>query len=275
MLFSHSQVHRGRVVSSVCCAPARVSRSRSIYFRPGSQTRVFIESHYTHAQERTELCNFFARRKERDGIMRILLITDSHGKKMSEKLAALRDDVEIYPIVLPRRTIIVRGLYRDELQWIHEFDPEYVLSHMGHNDIVFHPEHNQHPLFITAAFHLQLEMAQEVSVNLPGAQIILSSMLPRVQGYDYTSEDAVRYNKIARRFAQMLTKESYSGLEPHYTPTLNRPFWDTISSAEGKQSYFDDGGLHLRHEGKLRLAREWMSVVEGLLHHGASECNDA
>ena len=198
--------------------------------------------------------------------MRILLIADSHGKKMSEKLAALRDDIEVFPVVLPRCTIVVRGLYRDELQWITEFDPEFVLSHMGHNDIVYHHEHNQHPLFITAAFHIQLEVAQEVSVNFPGAQIVLSSMLPRVQGYDYSCEDAIRYNKIARRYGQMLVKESYSGLEPHYVPTLNRPFWDTISSAEGKQSFFNDGGLHLNHEGKLILAREWMNVIESLNH---------
>ena len=130
--------------------------------------------------------------------------------------------------------------------------------------MVYHHEHNQHPLFITAAFHIQLEVAQEVSVNFPKARVVLSIMLPRVQGDDYSYEDAVRYNKIARRYGQMLMKESYSGLEPHYVPSLNRPIWDTISQAEGKQSLFDGGGLHLNREGKAVLAREWLSVMESL-----------
>jgi hypothetical protein len=197
-------------------------------------------------------------------IMRLLLITDSHGYEMEWELKAIRGSLDVFPMVLGRRTSRIRGKYRDELQEVINFDPQLVIMHMGHNDIVPHRIHNPRPLFVTAAFHQMMELAHEVSVNFPRAQMIISAMLPRGDGNGFTIEDARKYNRIARRFGQMLVKESYSDHPPIFMPVLNSNLWANVSQGVAERAMFDHGGLHLNTDGKSILANEWLDAIDCL-----------
>jgi hypothetical protein len=196
--------------------------------------------------------------------MKLLLVADLHGKNMQWELVGLKESLDVYPVVVARRTSTICGQYREELQDIVHYNPDMILMHMGHNDVVYHPEHNTSLLFITAAFHQQMELAYEISMNFPEAKLVISSMLPRGAGNGVTEEEARRYNRIAKRFGQMLVKESYSGEPPYFVTSLNRNIWESLSQAEANRSLFDFGRSHLTQAGKGVLARGWLEVMNTL-----------
>jgi hypothetical protein len=193
--------------------------------------------------------------------MKLLLITDSHGKRMQRELTDLIESLDVYSVIVPRPTSAIRGQYRAELWDIVQYDPSVIIMHMGHNDVVFHPDYNTSPLFITAAFHLQMELASEISTNFPAAKLIISSMLPRTDGGGVLEEEALSYNRVAKRFGQMLVKASYSGEAPYFVPAMNRGIWRSLSSAQANASLFDVGGLHLETIGKGVLAKGWVEMI--------------
>jgi lysophospholipase L1-like esterase len=196
--------------------------------------------------------------------MKVLLIADSHGYDMEWLLTGLGENIEVYTVVLGRGTSAIRGLYRDRLEEIVYFDPSVVLIHCGHNDISRHILHNTNPLFITAAFHLVMELALEVQANFPTATLVISSLLPRKAGNFYTVTDSLKYNKIAKRFGQMVNCEAglHNATSPEFRPSLNRNLWGRISRAEAKEALLDFGGLHLNSKGKVVLVNEWFSVMD-------------
>jgi hypothetical protein len=196
--------------------------------------------------------------------MKLLLVTDSHGKKMETELVRMRSSLEVYSVIVARRTSTIRGQYREELQHIIHFNPDLILMHMGHNDVVYHSEHNTSPLFITAAFHQQMELAYEITMNFPEAKLVISSMLPKTAGSGVTEKEARPYNRIAKRFGQMLVKESYSGEPPYFSTSMNKTIWASISQAVANTSLFDLGGLHLNQTGKRILAQGWLEAMDSL-----------
>ena len=110
---------------------------------------------------------------------------------------------------------------------------------------------------------MMMELAWEVTINFPQAKLVISSMLPRKAGNLFTASEALKYNNIAKKFGQMLTREARLDLltSPSFVPSLNRNIWGRISRAEAKESLFDFGGLHLTSEGKVVLAREWITAM--------------
>jgi hypothetical protein len=65
----------------------------------------------------------------------------------------------------------------------------------------------------------------------------------------------ISYNRIAKRFGQMLVKESYSGEPPYFSTSRNKAIWASLSQAVANTSLFDLGGLHLNQTGKGILAQ--------------------
>jgi hypothetical protein len=198
--------------------------------------------------------------------MKLLLVADSHGYELEWLLTGLGSDIEVFTVVLGRGTSAVRGLYRERLEEIVNFDPDTVVMHVGHNDISRHSVHNNNPLFITAAFHLVMELGLEIKMNFPSAGLIVSSLLPRKAGNFYSASDALKYNKIAKRFGQMVTREAGidSVTSPEFVPSLNRSVWGRISKAEARENLLDFGGLHLNSKGKVVLVQEWLGVIASM-----------
>jgi hypothetical protein len=184
--------------------------------------------------------------------MKLLLVSDSHGYEMQRILPTMMEGMDVFPVILGRGIAPIRGLYRELLQEVYYFDPELILMHMGHNDVTTHRVHNTNPLFVTAVFHMLREFAQEITANFPEARLIISSMLPRTAGSYFSDAEALSYNKIAKRYGQMLLQEARSDEETatRFVPSLNRNVWGRISKSEAKASLFDNGGLHLTNDGK-------------------------
>jgi hypothetical protein len=167
--------------------------------------------------------------------MRLLIVTDSHGYGMQSAM----EGIEVYPVVLGRTSAEIRGKYRQESAAIRHFDPSIILFHMGHNDVLRHPVCNTHPLFITSVYHMQLELVQECLTDYPAAKMVVSSMLPRVAGPRFTADEAKKYNRIAKRYGQMILRGSRLDYAPAYVSSLNRRMLGRISRAEAHANYFE------------------------------------
>ena len=112
--------------------------------------------------------------------------------------------------------------------------------------------------------------------SLPHAVRIGTRMLDRLScgkngGLQYVAESSwttfysgwgkQKYNRIAKRYGQMILRGSRLDYAPAYVPSLNRRMLGRISRAEAHANYFDFGGLHLNGNGKEALAHEWIGVI--------------
>jgi hypothetical protein len=111
--------------------------------------------------------------------MHLLLLADSHGKEMRPVLSVQAGlfepplTLEQFHIVRGRSIEIIRGDYRKQLADIIAFNPDRVLIHAGHNNMVRHDVFNRSPLFITAVVHMLLEFVVEVRASFPDAKIFV------------------------------------------------------------------------------------------------------
>jgi hypothetical protein len=188
--------------------------------------------------------------------MKLLLLTDSNGRHLDENIIAEIPSMNVMSVIEGGQIPSIRGVYRERLQEIVAFEPDVVVLHMGHNDLVVHHYHNTQPLFITAVYHMLMELKDEVRFNFPNASIFISSLLPRGSS-DYFSEDQTwRYNRIARRFGQMVVAGSNRD-DSGYLPMKNRSLWGRITQLESYRIRFDSGGLHLNPFGRIAIVTGW------------------
>jgi hypothetical protein len=136
--------------------------------------------------------------------MRVLILSDSHGRKMGSYLRHLDRHIDVRILSLGQKLPSVRGYYRSELRRIQRRIPDVVLIHLGHNDLMLHNKHNPDPLFITVVFHQILEFVAEIEHDLPRCKILVSSLLPRVPGDILGIYGTGQYNRMAYRFYKML-----------------------------------------------------------------------
>jgi lysophospholipase L1-like esterase len=195
------------------------------------------------------------------GIMRVLLITDSHGRGLSTKMEHYDTRLSVLNIRVVAKLSSVRGMYRRKLESIRDFLPDIMIFHLGHNDLVPHARHNPNPLFITAVVHQIQEFVIEVSTNLPDARIFVSSILPRVPANGFSINKAAGYNRLARRFGEIIrglgnkTGSMFMGI-------VNRSLWGRIARSEPLAgSFHHSDGLHLNPEGKKLLVRGWLRAL--------------
>ena len=189
--------------------------------------------------------------------MKLLLISDSHGRQLDEYIKREVPSMTVRTVMVPGKISEIRGQYREELQELVLFNPEVIVLHMGHNDLVAHWSHNTQPLFITAVFHMLMELKDEVHFNFPEATIFVSSTLPRVpDDYSFDGDRALRYNRIARRFGQMVCSGS-KRIPSYYHNLQNRGLWGRITQLAPNLMRFDAGGLHLSAFGKIALVSGW------------------
>jgi hypothetical protein len=166
--------------------------------------------------------------------------------------------LEQFHIVRGRSIEIIRGDYRKQLAEIIAFNPDHVLIHAGHNNMVRHDVFNRSPLFITAVFHMLLEFVVEVRASFPDAKIFVSTLLPRVSSRRLSNLQATQYNRLCKRFGQhLLTNQPIH----NYIAILNRPFWLRISLAEPNGQLLSPDGLHVTNVGRDVLAELWLIVM--------------
>jgi lysophospholipase L1-like esterase len=195
--------------------------------------------------------------------MRLLILSDSHGRGMCHAMESLDIGIQVMTVRKGRKIPSIRGLYRDKLRSIRRFRPDVVFIHVGHNDLVPHLQFNPRPLFITSIMHQVRELVQEVSVTLPGVYIVVSSILPRVIGDGLTASAVGRYNRLAKRFGEMVRSAS-RGPGAFFLCTVNRSMWGRIARYEPLTGYHKDDGLHLNAPGLRRLALGWLSLVNAI-----------
>jgi lysophospholipase L1-like esterase len=195
--------------------------------------------------------------------MRVLLISDSHGHGLAREMETLEHGLRVMTIRKGRKIPAIRGMYRDKLRSIRRFHPEVVYIHVGHNDLVPHTLLNPRPLFITSILHQVRELVQEVAATLPGVYIVVSSILPRVTGGEFSSEAVGRYNRLAKRFGEMVRSAS-RGAGAFFLSIVNRIMWGRIARYEPLSGFHKRDGLHLNREGRKRMVRGWMSLLNAL-----------
>jgi lysophospholipase L1-like esterase len=193
--------------------------------------------------------------------MRVLLITDSHGRGLASKMERIDTSLSVLNIRLGQRLSAIRGLYRRKLRSVQDYSPQAVIIHLGHNDLVPHAKHNPSPLFITSVIHQIREFVEEIASNLPDTIIFVSSILPRVVGEHFGIAKVGSYNRLARRFGEMVRS---FGNKPgsNFYGIVNRSLWGRIARSEvlpGNHHHSD--GLHLNAEGKNLLVRGWIKAL--------------
>jgi lysophospholipase L1-like esterase len=189
--------------------------------------------------------------------MRVLILSDSHGRKMGSYLRNLDEDIEVQTLSLGQQLPAIRGYYRSELSNIRRKTPDIVVLHMGHNDLSKSERHNPEPLFITAVFHQVLEFVAEISHDLPNARIYISSMLPRVPSDEMGVLATGRYNKMAFRFYKIVRSDGNQE-GSIFRSLLNRNMWGRINNSEPLRGLHLADGLHLNDAGLRVMAVGWI-----------------
>ena len=198
------------------------------------------------------------------GIMRVLILSDSHGRKMGSYLRHLDRHIDVHILSLGQKLPSVRGYYRSELRRIQRRIPDVVLIHLGHNDLMIHNKHNPDPLFITVVFHQILEFVAEIEHDLPRCKILVSTLLPRVPGDILGIFGTGQYNRMAYRFYKMLrSQENQEGA--NLTFISNRARWGRINNSEPLRGYHLADGLHLNDAGHKVLATGWMRGMSAVV----------
>ena len=116
--------------------------------------------------------------------MRVLIISDSHGRGMAQYLES---DYQWFTrtVLVARTTTLVRDEYRNRLPGLQDFYPDAILIHVGHNDVERHPTHNPHPMVSLLAFTEIVRFMGEIEKDFPYSRIIYSSLFPRTTGSEW------------------------------------------------------------------------------------------
>ena len=191
------------------------------------------------------------------------MISDSHGRGLGRIMESLDHGLTVMTLRKGRKIPAIRALYREKLRSVRRFSPEVVYIHMGHNDLVPHTLHNTRPLFSTSVLHQLREMVQEVSETLPGVYIFVSSILPRVDGDNSGITGVAAYNRMAKRFGEMVRSAS-RGPGAFFLSIVNRTMWGRIARCEPLGGLHKDDGLHLNPSGRRRLATGWIQLLNAV-----------
>jgi lysophospholipase L1-like esterase len=194
--------------------------------------------------------------------MNILLITDSHGKKMAEVLERRKPGWSVLTLRLGGKIGAIRRLYQSKLRGIRSYRPDVILMHLGHNDFVLHEVHNRDPRFITTVLDNIYAFAGRIVVDFPRSTIYISSMLPRVSADRFNDTKVDSYNQMARRFGERLRSRSNQAGSV-FGAIINRGMWGRIARWETLPGNHKLDGLHLNGEGREIVGCGWIKAILG------------
>jgi lysophospholipase L1-like esterase len=182
------------------------------------------------------------------------------GRGLDQVLNNLSTSISTFTVLIPRTIDLITLEYRLKLQDIYHFDPDVVIVHLGHNDLVRHPVHNLNPSVSTAVASSTITFADEIHHNFPAASIFISAIFPRTHTDSslLSSPDIISYNKMAKRHRQRIhTFAKIAG----YKYFINNIMWHKISKSIEDPSLFLPDGLHLNPTGQLTILFEWLESI--------------
>ena len=190
--------------------------------------------------------------------MRILLLADSHGIRMDMKIMDRISGCVVKSIQVSQRTSLIRRKYVSKLSEITRFRPDIILLHTGHNDIMHHPVHNQHPTHLKYYFEELQRFCCLLRANHPHALFLLSSAFPRTVGPAMDSIKKRQYNRLAVRFGAMV--RAYA-IRRNFGYVLNSVLWISVRQLEEQANLFRSDGLHLTSAGQDAIADGWVAAA--------------
>ena len=194
--------------------------------------------------------------------MRLVLITDSHGRGMVDMVSRYRPSWKVIIIRVGRKTSAVSYLYDIELATIGRFQPTSFLVHLGHNDLSYHSVCNQQPMSIGEFMGILETFLLKIRIDFPQSRIMYSSLLPRSVGPRMGFAQHLLYNLMVISFAdQARARMSSLG----YDFVSNESLWYSKQEGIEHPVFFGADGLHLRAVGQEFIARGWIEALEGLL----------
>ena len=193
--------------------------------------------------------------------MKLVIVADSHGRGMGSVIHGLDKDWIVLTVFVSGQTGAVRGRYLDRLSEIRQFEPDRIILHVGHNDLNFHPRHNQDPQFVKELFPFVLDFVSLLRSNHPTARVHYSSVFPRKVGPHMNDAERASYNKLASRYGCLT--QSTCKKEGHRF-MLNGVLWLSVRQARENTACFREDGLHLSAIGQEVVARDWMRELTGI-----------
>jgi hypothetical protein len=177
--------------------------------------------------------------------MRLLIVGDSHCRDMGTLAVDIMDNyAQVYSVIVGGQTLPIILKYRDSLQKIIDFDPTYILLHLGHNELARHPTKNTVPSISRDIATQTLSFAREISTNFPNATLCISAIFPLTYTRrSYLSNPEVsKFNKDVDRHALRIRKQA---TEAGFRCAMNNPIWRRISKSEEDPNFFMPDGFHL------------------------------
>jgi lysophospholipase L1-like esterase len=192
--------------------------------------------------------------------MKLVLLGDSHCRELANVFAELTSSITVYTVFVPLDITTITLHYRSKINIINAYNPDVILIHLGHNDLVYHPIHNVSPSNSSTVASNTITLANEVHQNHPNSTIYISAILPRTFTHKsrLTKPQVSSYNKMAKRHGQRI--RTYSEIAGFYS-FINKPMWSKISAAIEFSTYYHKDGLHLNHDGQTALVGEWIKIL--------------
>ena len=192
--------------------------------------------------------------------MRVLLLTDSHGRGMAEGMRAIDSTLEIRSVMCGSQSHVVWDRYQQRLEEVKMFRPEGAIVHLGHNDLTYHPVHNVHPRYSFEVLPEIIGYLSRMERDFPTCKIIYSTVFPRSEGPYLDAETIKSYNIYTVYNYGKMVQDKFSVMGRRYT--LNTGLW--FSPREGRHHpvFFASGGLHLSLIGRDVVAEGWVKALK-------------
>ena len=187
--------------------------------------------------------------------MRLLYVSSSHGRGMDFALRYVNPTVQVMGVWKSGARIqAMTTILGQEMGNILQFRPEFIIIHLGHNDLTTHPKKKIPARKVKdVVFDLQV-LGIALNIMLPSAKVIYSCPYPRVMAKDFSLRQAKGYNGEANRTLQRLGSKK-RGL----TIIFVKPLWLSRKKKLGNPIRFmSKDGLHLTPAAKVLVARYWL-----------------
>jgi hypothetical protein len=192
--------------------------------------------------------------------MRLLIVSDSHGRGLDAIIHRNYKDWTVMTVWVGAQLSYVRSKYHDQMQEIYEFNPTCAVLHVGHNDIMYHPRHNETPQHIKYYFPEVVDFLHLLQGYHPLTRVFYSTIFPRSEGYEMSAVEKKKYNVLAGRFG-VRAKSTCANEGIGFIQ--NSCLWESLRQCEESSEMISRGGLHLSKEGQIQVVKEWIGILTG------------